>query len=660
MTDLIRQKAWFDSPEFEEKYHCEAQLGCFFSPRGTYFHLWAPTADEVFLNIYADGCGGEAMERIAMQRGERGLWLYKTPRNLDGMYYDYDVSVDGLCRRTADPYARACGLNGERSMALNLRRTDPPGWEGDAAPARQAEDIIYELHVKDFSWDPLSGVPEEYRGKYLAFTLPDTTLGGDGRHPTCLNYLRRLGITHVQLQPIYDFGSVDEAGDPNQFNWGYDPVNYNIPEGSYSTDPFHGEVRIRELKQAIQALHGAGLRVIMDVVYNHTYSLDSCLQRTAPWYFYRQRPDGSASNGSGCGSELATERSMCARYILDSVLYWAEEYHIDGFRFDLMGLIDAPLMNRIQQALDMRYGAGEKLVYGEPWGADQSSARPGTLLCHKGAFRHLHPAIGAFCDNTRDAVKGGVMDEHSRGFANGSGITAAALLPCLRGWAGDGERCWAKSPAQTITYLSCHDDWTLWDKLVLTMDSGKKFLRGSPEILRSNKLAAAILFCCQGRLFLHAGEELGRTKRGVKNSYRSSPEINKLDWTRAWRKAPLADYYRGLIALRGRVHAFCDKSDTAAYHFPTAVDIARNCVCALVDNPGEEKWQKLLLIFNCSEEARAIPLPAGEWQVLVDENNSFRWQEPAFVQEKASVAPMSALILGETNGPCPLEPRQGK
>ena len=375
-------KTFFDAEGFEYQYHCDAPLGAFVTARGTHFALWAPTAQRVILYLHTSGHEGWAYAHHDMVCGERGLWTWDTEQNLDGVYYGYDVTVDGETRFIADPYARACGLNGVRSMVVDLARTNPPGWEKDKAPRRQAEDIIYEIHVKDFSCDPSSGVKDAWRGKFKALTQENTSIGSMGRRPTCLKYLKKLGVTHVELMPVYDYGSVDEAGNPDAFNWGYDPVNYNVPEGSYSTDPCRGEVRIREMKEAIAALHKNGLRVIMDVVYNHTYHLDrSCLFGAVPWYYYRQNADGSASNGSGCGSEIASERSMCARYIVDSVLYWAEEYHIDGFRFDLMGMLDTDLMNRIRRELDARYGEGEKLVFGEPWSGGRCAPRAGTTLC---------------------------------------------------------------------------------------------------------------------------------------------------------------------------------------------------------------------------------------------------------------------------------------
>ena len=644
--DLVQQKNWFDSPEFQKEFHTDIPLGAFCSPTGTVFRLWSPTATAVTLYLYTEGSGGVLMDTISMKNGRFGLWTYETARNLDGVYYDYDVTVDRITRRTADPYAKACGLNGNRSMVIDLRRTDPENWDKDAAPVRKPEDVIYELHVKDFSWDPAGGFSSEDRGRYSALCRTGTTLNHDGLHPTGIDYLKQLGVTHIQLLPIYDFGSVDEAGPMDRYNWGYDPVNYNIPEGVYSSDPYHGEVRIRELKEAIQSLHSNGFRVIMDVVYNHTYQLDSWLWRTAPWYYYRQNHDGTAANGSGCGSEIATERSMCTRYILESILYWAEEFHMDGFRFDLMGLMDVELMNSIQEELDRRYGVGEKLIYGEPWGATAGAARPGTFLCTKDHLKALNPAIGAFCDNTRDAVKGSLMNEQARGFVNGGGIFPGKLRQCVSGWC-EGMDAPYLAPSQTITYLSCHDDWTLWDKLVYTMDPNRNFTDLRPDILRANRLAAAINFSCQGHVFFLAGEEFGRTKNGVKNSYQSDPWTNQLDWRRAWDNRELVDYYRGLIALRMQLPCLQDKSTEAVGHISSDADLAYNCSGVSLKNDGEnEKWDKILLIFNCDGNPQQIDLPHGKWQVLVNDVSSFCWQDNKILEKTATLPPVSALILG--------------
>ncbi len=641
--DVKKTKAYFDSQEFQEKYHCDVPLGSFCAPEVTKFRLWAPTAQEVTLRLYRAGTGGEPYALLPLCRRGMGLWSCAPEENLDGVYYDYLVTVDGETRATADPYARACGLNGERSMVIDLRRTDPEGWAEDVAPDLSPETVIYEVHVKDFSWHPASGVKPEWRGKFLALTQEGTTLNGDGVHPTGLDYLKDLGITHVQLMPVYDYGSVDEAGDPGQFNWGYDPVNYNVPEGSYSTDPADGAVRIRELKQAVQALHRKGLRVIMDVVYNHTYHLDSWLWRTVPWYYVRQEADGRPSNGSGCGCDLASERSMCARYILESVLYWAEEYHIDGFRFDLMGLLDVPLLNHIRQELDQHFGRGEKLMLGEPWSAGGTAARPGTVLAHKGNLGQLDERIGTFCDATRDAVKGSLSSEGAAGFVNGGGLDAQKLACCVKGWTGSGMR----APSQTITYLSAHDDWTLWDKLVYTGDSQRRFTQPQPELLRQNRLAAAINFTCQGRPFLLSGEEFGRTKKGVKNTYNAPLDINQLDWTLAWENRALAEYYKGLIALRMRLPGLRDKSSRAAGRVLSVSIPADNCAIIELDNAGGDcPWGRLLLAYSAHWETVYLTLPEGEWEVLADANSSYGWRDPVRVWGSAALEPVSALILG--------------
>ena len=646
--DLLAQKKWFDSPEFAEKFHCDTPLGSFCSPKGTAFCLWAPTAQSVLLSVYERGFGGGAMRTVPMQSMPKGLWVFETKENLDGYYYDYTVTVNGITRTTADPYARACGVNGARSMVIDLNRTNPPGWDTDAAPAPSCEQVIYELHVKDFSWDEHGGFDAHDRGKYSALCRTGTTLNNDGIHPTGIDYMKRLGVTHVQLMPVYDYATVDETGSDEQYNWGYDPLNYNIPEGSYSSDPYHGEVRIRELKEAVQSLHSNGFRVIMDVVYNHTYHLESWLWRTAPWYHYRQNEDGTAANGSGCGSELATERSMCARYILDSILYWAEEYHIDGFRFDLMGLMDVDLLNRIQTALDAKFGPGEKLLYGEPWGATGAAARPGTLMCTKDNLKALSPRIGVFCDNTRDAVKGSLFNLKDVGFVNGGEISPGYLLRCITAWAGD--RGHAAAPSQTITYLSCHDDWTLWDKLVCTLNSRKRFFSHSRKVLRANRLAAAICFSCQGYPFLLAGEEFGRTKGGMKNSYNASPEVNRLDWTRAWENHTLVNYYRGLIALRKKLPCLCDKTPQAHERVVSSLMLASGCVGITMNNRGSgSKWDKITLIFHTGNESVSVPLPSGEWQVLADDKSSFRWRENRLLSESTEIPPVSALILGRVS-----------
>ena len=537
-------------------------------------------------------------------------------------------------------------------------RTDPEGWETDRAPERQEEQIIYELHVKEFSWDASGGFPEAYRGKYKAFTCGDTTLYGDGVHPTGLNYLKDLGITHVQIMPAYDYGSVDEAGKDTEFNWGYDPVNYNVPEGSYSTDPARGEVRIREMKEMIQALHARGFRVIMDVVYNHTYSLDSWFQRTAPWYFYRVFDDGRISNGSACGNDVASEREMCGKYILESVLYWTEEYHVDGFRFDLMGLLDVDLMNRIRRELDARYGRGEKMLFGEPWAAAETAMEGGAVPALKKNIRLLDEKIGMFCDDTRDAVKGSALKVRKPGFINGAEDKEDDIIRGVAAWRAAG----VKAPSQIITYVSAHDNQTLWDKLAETMPQADE-----KERMRLNRMAAALYMTCQGSLFLLSGEEFARTKDGLEDSYNAPIAINRLDWEQAWKNRDLVDYYRGLLALRRQLPGLCDKSARAAERI-SHVQKEKGAVSFVIDNrpwvpvcqKGEtgdapelegkahkNRWQTLKIVYNSSREERPVTLDGEGWKVLCDGQDSWLWKTDRPAQGKMCIAPQSVLILGQ-------------
>lgn len=630
----------FNGKIFAKHFHYDGKdLGAQVGDAGTSFRLWAPTAEAVTLRLYQSGHFGEAERTVSMRRGQKGVWSWQTEEYLHGVYYDYVVNFGKESRRTADPYARACGCNGFRSMVVDLAQTNPPGWHEDCAPARQAEDIIYEVHVQEFSWAESGGFPEEVRGKYKAFCYPQTTLFDRGTQPTGLAYLSRLGVTHVQLMPVYDFGSVNELHPEDSFNWGYDPLNYNVPEGSYASDPTRGEVRIRELKELVQSLHQQGFRVIMDVVYNHTYSRDSWLERTVPGYYYRTLPDGTNSNGSGCGNDIASERSMCAQYILDSVLYWAEEYHMDGFRFDLMGLLDTALMERIRAALDARFGRGEKLVFGEPWAAGATACKQNTRLADQKNMTRLDSEIGAFCDKVRDGVKGSVMDAANRGFVNGGHGQEQKIVHSVTAWCEKDFR----APSQVITYLSSHDDMTLWDKLVYTLDPARQYDRLTPEVLRANRLAAAIYMTCQGRLFLLSGEEFGRTKEGAHNTYKAPIARNRLDWERAWDNHALVDYYRGLIALRKQLLGLCDKGiDARKRLLHTEIPCAQ-CVSVTLDNTGGA-WDTIKLIYNASDHE--VPVTETGWEVLADADSSFLWQEPQPV-EGTAVPPVSAMILGK-------------
>lgn len=631
-------------PEFQEKYTYEGDdLGVSCSREGTRFKLWSPFAGNVRLCLYRDGESQPAFRIIPMQRERTGVWCFWTDEDLHGIYYDYEIDMDGETTRSADPWARACGVNGRRSMAVDLRRTDPDGWKEDRAPAPAGEQIIYELHVKEFSWDEHGGFPEECRGKYKAFLWDDTTLNKDGEHPTGLRYLRKLGVTHIQLMPVYDYASVDESVENGKFNWGYDPLNYNVPEGSYATDPYHGEVRIREMKEMIQSLHKNGFSVIMDVVYNHTYSLNSWFQRVAPWYYYRVGEDGTPSNGSACGNDVASERPMCGRYILDSVLYWAREYHIDGFRFDLMGLLDVKLLNRIRAALDGIYGRGNKLMFGEPWAAKETAIGPGAIQALKENMGLLDVNIGMFCDNTRDAIKGSVFEQEEPGFVNGAYGLEDQILNSVWAWSGRGrtEGLGLKAPSQVITYVSSHDNQTLWDKLTDTVHD--PCLRR-----RAYRLAAGIYMTCQGRLFMLSGEEFARTKGGLDNTYNSPISLNRLDWEKTLAEEAMVDYYMGLIALRKQLPGLCDKTENAWKRIfgqwkkdGAAGFSVHNCM-----DGGYSQWKSLMVVYNSSQKAMDIELPEGEWEVLADGENSFLWRKPLTVRDRVEAAPVSILVLG--------------
>jgi len=612
----------------------------------TVFRLWAPTASQVLLRLYQDGSAGTAFRSIPLQKVDQGVWLWESESDLDGHYYDYQVTVDGVARDTADPYARACGLNGTRSMVLNLCRTDPPLWQEDVPPPLQPETILYELHIKDFSWASSGGFPTSYQGKYKAFSCVGTTLYGDGLHPTGIDYLKRLGVTHVQLMPVFDFDQVEED-DPEQYNWGYNPLNYNVPEGSYATDPAHGEVRIREFKEMVQALHKNGFRVVMDVVYNHTGRQDSWLERTVPGYYYRKYPDGIWSNGSGCGNDLASERPMCRRYLVESVLYWAEEYHIDGFRFDLMGLLDTQTMEEIRTALDFRWGRGEKLIYGEPWTAGESPMEEGFRGADKNHLAELDVEIGAFCDHTRDIVKGSALVERASGFVNGASTDLTVLFHCAAAWCGPWSEYIVHAPSQVITYLSCHDNQTLWDKLVLTMSPSNDYDEFPAALLQANRLAAAICFTCQGRPFLLSGEEFARTKYGCSNSYQAPAVLNQLDWERAWKNEDLVNYYRGLIALRKQLPGLCDKSPQAWQRIHDEQILSSRCISFRVSNQSGSRWSELLVVWNGDNHSVSVPLGPGHWQTLCNGTDSFYWRREQFVETaETEASPVSALILG--------------
>lgn len=640
-------KTLFENVPFHRENYYTGPLGPDYTPGATCLRLWAPTAEAVTVTLYHKGDGGAVLGTEPLVRGAHGVWSIWLPGEQHGRYYTFAVTVDGITRETGDPYARAAGVNGVRSMIVDLARTAPSGWERDVRPTiPPAQRAVWEVSVRDFSQDAASGVRPAWRGKYMAFTQQGTTLHGDGIHPTCLNYLKRLGVKYVQLMPIFDFGSVDEAKPLlRQYNWGYDPTNFNVPEGSYSTDPTRGEVRIRECREMIAALHAAGIGVVMDVVYNHTYRTETPLNNTVPYYFFRQNPDGSFSNGSGCGNEFASERPMARRYLIDSILYWAKEYHIDGFRFDLMGLYDAESINAVRAALDSLPGGRDILLYGEPWQGGASQLH--RYEANKANLAMLNERVGIFCDDTRDAIKGGCFDAREPGYVEGKPSSFWDIGAAVAAWCRS-DRLPPHAPSQIVSYVSAHDNFTLWDKLLCVRYEKPEFTARDTVALAQNRLAAGIYLTSFGLPFMQAGEEFARTKKGVGNSYRSSPALNRLDWNRAEQYHALVDYYRGLLALRAAFPRLgsTDRHAPEALQFFALEQPLVGWMLPAVWGDGAV-WSALCVFYNPAETACTVALPAGQWKLLSDGTSSSLWRGPSRIfTGKAALAPYSATIFG--------------
>ena len=640
-------KTLFENVPFHRENYYTGPLGPDYTPGGTCLRLWAPTAEAVTVTLYHKGDGGAVLGTEPLVRGAHGVWSVWLPGEQHGRYYTFAVTVDGITRETGDPYARAAGVNGVRSMIVDLARTAPSGWERDVRPnIPPAQRAVWEVSVRDFSQDAASGVRPAWRGKYMAFTQQGTTLHGDGIHPTCLNYLKRLGVKYVQLMPIFDFGSVDEAKPLlRQYNWGYDPTNFNVPEGSYSTDPTRGEVRIRECREMIAALHAAGIGVVMDVVYNHTYRTENPFNSTVPYYFFRQNPDGSFSNGSGCGNEFASERPMARRYLIDSILYWAKEYHIDGFRFDLMGLYDAESINAVRAALDALPGGRDILLYGEPWQGGASQLH--RYEANKANLAMLNERVGIFCDDTRDAIKGGCFDAREPGYVEGKPGSFWDIGAAVAAWCRS-DRLPPHAPSQIVSYVSAHDNFTLWDKLLCVRYEKPEFTARDTVALAQNRLAAGIYLTSFGLPFMQAGEEFARTKKGVSNSYRSSPALNRLDWNRAEQYHALVDYYRGLLALRAAFPRLgsTDRHAPEALQFFALEQPLVGWTLPAVWGDGAA-WSALCVFYNPTDTACTVALPAGQWKLLSDGTSSSLWRGPSRIfTGNAPLAPYSATIFG--------------
>ena len=601
----------YSSNTFEEAYtYTGCDLGVTWSPSMTFFRVWAPTAQAVSVNLYRSGTPGteDLLCQIQMHSDKCGTWIAQRVGNLNGLYYTYEVLVDGQLRQACDPYARTTGVNGQRAMILDLKSTDPEGWEKDRNPHAGesiTDAVIYELHVRDLSTHRSSRIKN--KGKYLGFT--ETKKKTKTGQPTGLDHIKSLGVTHVHLLPVYDYGFTDESRKSPQYNWGYDPVNFNVPEGSYSTDPFHGEVRVREMKQMVKALHDAGLSVVMDVVYNHVHDAGSfCFNQIVPGYFSRINSDGVYSNGSCCGNDTASERTMVCKYIVDSVKYWAEEYHIDGFRFDLVGLIDTKTIRKIMKTIHNTHP--DVIFYGEGWHMNTQLTKPGYSLATQSNAAEL-PGFSFFNDTIRDLLRGSTFDSKAPGFVSGAESSKDLLESSFMG-----APFWAVNPSQSINYVSCHDNHTLLDRIALAVPEAPL-----EELAKRSNLAAAFSILSQGVPFFQAGEEMLRTKPSKKetfdhNSYRSPDRVNSLKWDTLDQELYQKNvaYYKGLLAFR-KAHP--------SLRLTTAQEVAKKVHPIRYPNPHvtafhiEEQEEDLLLVFNADTRTVHVPLPAGTWNILI-------------------------------------------
>lgn len=591
-----------------------------YSPIETKFTLWAPTAEEVRVLLYDSGNEGSAYQTLSLEMGEDGIWNTSIKEDLKGKFYTFNVKVNGKwLGDTPGIMAKAVGVNGKRAAVIDLRSTDPEGWANDVRPLLKdyADIIVYEMHHRDFSLDSVSGIRN--KGKFLALTeLGTTTSQGE---KTGIDHLKELGVTHVHILPSYDYASVDESKpDKAQYNWGYDPQNYNVPDGSYSTDPYKPDVRIKEFKQMVQALHKAGIRVVLDVVYNHTFNTEeSNFERTVPGYFYRQTKDGKPANGSGCGNETASDRAMMRKYMVESVLYWINEYHIDGFRFDLMGIHDIETMNEIRAAVDKIDPS--IFIYGEGWAASAPQLDQEELAMKANIYKM--PRIAAFSDEMRNGLRGGWDDDRKGAFLIGQpghemsikfGLVGAVKHPqVINDSVNYSKEPWALQPTQMISYVSCHDDMCLADRLKATMPDATDEERAS-----LHKLAETFVFTSQGVPFIFAGDEMMRDKKGIHNSYNSPDSINTIDWRNKTIHHDVFDYVRELIALRKNHPAFRmgDADKVRQYMEFLPVEGSNLVAFILKDNANGDSWKNIIVAFNSRKEPAKLSIPTGRYTIV--------------------------------------------
>lgn len=634
---------------FDYEVYEENDLGAVYTPKMTRFKIWAPEAEAVKLNLYKEGEGDNLIERCTMKKSRNGIFTFERQGDCNGIYYTYTVVNHGDEQEAVDPYTKAAGVNGRRGMVINLEKTNPQGFELDEYrnPEHITDAIIYEGSVRDFTMDESGGV--FHNGKFLGLTEANTT--NHFGEATALDYISDLGITHVQILPAFDFETVDEKNQKAQYNWGYDPDNYNVPEGSYAVNPYDGAVRIQEMKQMVLALHSRGIGVIMDVVFNHTYRRDdSNLQKIVPGYYYRSDETGY-TNGSGCGNEVASDRPMVQKLIVDSLIYWAKEYHIDGFRFDLMGVLDIDTMNVIAERLkEIR---PDIYLYGEGW-----NGGPSSLAEEKRAFKasaKKMPGIGMFNDDIRDTIKGSVFYDDHLGFVNGGthlenalryGITGAVAHPQVD-YDAYGSKPWAEEPGQSINYVSCHDNYTLWDKLSVSCPEASEEKKKA-----MNRLCAAIVFTSQGVPFIQAGEEFLRSKplpekKGfAENSYNMPDAVNSIKWDNIHEYPDMIAYYKGLMALRKAHPVFRMQSEAEmTQNLCFLSDTPENVVAYLLKGKGaDDTPENILVIFNGNDEEILYNLPEGKWKILVDDKTAGA-DGKKIISAKADVEPLSALVL---------------
>lgn len=628
-----------------------SDLELVYTPEQSVFTLWAPSADRVRLNLYASGEGGDPEEQVEMEKAGYGTWRIHIDRDLKGSFYTFQIEKNGKwLNETPGIWAKAVGINGNRAAVIDWNETNPEGWESDRSPELKmySDIILYELHHRDFSIAPDSGI--ENKGKFLALTETGTkTPEGEA---TGLDHLKELGVTHIHILPSFDFATVDETKlDENHYNWGYDPKNYNVPDGSYSTDPANPVVRIREFKEMVKSLHQNGFRIVLDVVYNHTASTDhSNFDLTVPGYFYRQNAGGSYSNASGCGNETASEREMVRHYIIESVKFWAREYHIDGFRFDLMGIHDIETMNRLRSELleiDPTI-----FVYGEGWVAADSPL-PFEQRAVKENVGQME-GIGVFNDEFRDGLKGSTFDEQEPGYASGNinghfepvkyGIVGGTdhpqvdyggLLYCNAPYAG--------APSQMINFVSCHDGYTLVDKLKLSVQGD----HAADELIPIDKLVHTVLLTAQGIPFIRSGEEIMQDKQGEPNSYKSPDSINRIDWSLKAKNREVFDFIRGLIALRKAHPAFRIPTVEGLQQWLRFMDTGDSGVIAytLGEYANNDEWKEILVAYNGNRHEVEIGIPEGEWNVVCRNGQIDPEGKDRLPGGSVKIAASSALIL---------------